>query len=174
MLHIGNERVPLCSGIDRRSFLQVGATGTAGLSLPAWMQLEADGAVDYSKAKIKNCITLLLIGSPGHLDTWDMKPEAPADIRGKFKPIATNVEGIDICEHFPMMARMMDKVALIRSLYHTGPAPHEFGQRAMMTGHLFDENDIKPYCGSVIARVQFKNCFDRIRLTASQRRSRQF
>ena len=153
MLHIGNERVPLCSGINRRSFLQVGATGMAGLSLPAWMQMEADGAVDFSKAKIKNCITLLLIGSPGHLDTWDMKPEAPADIRGKFKPIPTNVEGIDICEHFPMMARMMDKVALIRSLYHTGPAPHEFGQRAMMTGHLFDENDIKPYCGSVIARV---------------------
>ena len=110
MLHIGHDRVPLCSGPDRRSFLQAGAAGLAGLTLPSLGRLEALGAVDPKKAKIKNCITLFLVGSPGHLDTWDMKPDAPADIRGKFKPISTNVSGIQICEHFPRMARMMDKV----------------------------------------------------------------
>ena len=76
MLHIGHEKVPVCSGPSRRSFLQAGAAGLAGISLPNFMQLEASGAVDYSKAKIKNCITLFLVGSPGHLDTWDMKPDA--------------------------------------------------------------------------------------------------
>ena len=118
MLNIGNERVPVCSGLDRRSFLQAGSAMLGGLSLPALMNLQASGAVDASKANIKNCITLFLVGSPGHVDTWDMKPEAPDDIRGAFKPIDTNVPGIQICEHFPLMARMMDKVALIRSLHH--------------------------------------------------------
>ncbi|MBP89444.1 MAG: hypothetical protein CMJ64_22495 [Planctomycetaceae bacterium] len=153
MLHIGNERVPLCSGINRRSFLQAGAAGLAGLTLPTLMQLEAAGSVDYSKVKIKNCITLFLVGSPGHLDTWDMKPDAPDDIRGKFKPIDTNVSGLQICEHFPLMARMMDKVALVRSLHHKTGASHENGQRWMMTGHDFNANNAQPYIGSAISRV---------------------
>ncbi|MFP6767930.1 MAG: DUF1501 domain-containing protein, partial [Planctomycetaceae bacterium] len=100
-----------------------------GLSLPNAHRLEAAGVIDASKQKIKNCITLFLVGSPGHLDTWDMKPAAPADIRGKYKPIDTNVAGIQICEHFPLMARMMDKVALVRSLHHNTGASHENGQR---------------------------------------------
>jgi len=153
MLHIGNERVPLCSGNSRRSFLQAGAATLAGLSLPGLFRLQAAGAVDESKAKIKNCITLFLVGSPGHLDTWDMKPDAPDDIRGKFKPIQTNVNGVQICEHFPLMARMMDKVALVRSLYHNTGASHENGQRWMMSGHDFNENNPQPYMGSVISRV---------------------
>ncbi len=124
-----------------------------GLSLPAWMSLEASGAVDPSQQKIRNCITIFLVGSPGQLDTWDMKPEAPAEIRGKFKPIDTNVPGIQICEHFPLMARMMDKVALIRSLHHKTGATHENGQRWMMTGHDFNPDSMKPYSGSVISRV---------------------
>ena len=153
MLHIGNERVPVCSGINRRSFLQVGAASMAGLSLPNWLQLEASGAIQPNKAKIRNCITLFLVGSPGHIDTWDMKPNAPADIRGKFKPISTNVTDIQICEHFPKMARMMDKVALIRSLHHDTGASHENGQRWMMTGHDFNRNNMQPHMGSVVSRV---------------------
>ena len=153
MLHIGNERVPVCSGTNRRSFLQAGATGLLGLSLPGMMQLEALGAIDNGQARIKNCITLFLVGSPGHLDTWDMKPEAPDDVRGKFKPIDTNVPGIQICEHFPLMARMMDKVALVRSLHHKTGASHENGQRWMMSGHDFNANNPQPYMGSVISRV---------------------
>ena len=153
MLHIGDERVSVCSGIRRRSFLQAGAAGMAGLSLPEWMTLQAAGAVDESKAKIRNCITLFLVGSPGHVDTWDMKPDAPDDIRGPFKPIETNVPGIEICEHFPLMARMMDKVALIRSLHHKTGASHENGQRWMMTGHDFSADSMKPYIGSVVSRM---------------------
>ena len=155
MLHVGNEKVPMCSGHGptRRSFLQAGSVGLMGLSLPAWMSLEASGAVDQSQQKIRNCITIFLVGSPGQHDTWDMKPEAPAEIRGKFKPIDTNVPGIQICEHFPLMARMMDKVALIRSLHHKTGASHENGQRWMMTGHDFNADSMKPYSGSVISRV---------------------
>jgi hypothetical protein len=74
MLHIGNARVSFCSGVSRRSFLQAGAAGLAGLSLPEAMRLEAAGAVDPAQAKVRNCITLFLVGSPCHLDTWDMKP----------------------------------------------------------------------------------------------------
>src|SRR5580704_4375960 len=153
MLGIGNARVPVCHGVTRRSFLQAGTAGIAGLSLPATLSLEAAGAVDPSKSEIRNCITIFLVGSPGHLDTWDMKPEAPAEIRGKFQPIDTNVPGIQICEHFPFMARMMDKVALIRSLHHKTGATHENGQRWMMTGHDFNPDSVKPHCGSVISRV---------------------
>src|SRR5687768_6566614 len=105
MLHVGNVRVPVCHGVTRRSFLRAGSAGLAGLSLPALLQLQAAGAINPAKAKIKNCITLFLVGSPGHVDTWDMKPDAPAEVRGKFAPIDTNVPGIQICEHFPLMAR---------------------------------------------------------------------
>jgi hypothetical protein len=125
----------------------------AGLSLPEWLRLEAAGVVDEKKAKIRNCITLFMVGSPGHLDTWDMKPDAPEDIRGKFKPISTSVPGTQICEHFPRMARVMDRVALIRSLHYSTGASHENGQRWMMTGHDFNAANKQPHMGSVISRV---------------------
>lgn len=153
MLNLGSEKLPLCSGPNRRSFLTVGAAGMASLALPVLERLKASGAVDEGKAKIRNCITIFLVGSPGQLDTWDMKPDAPENVRGKFKPIKTNVTGIQICEHFPLMARMMDKVALIRSLHHKTGATHENGQRWMMTGHDFNPDSIKPHFGSVISRV---------------------
>ena len=153
MLNIGNEKVPLCNGVSRRSFLQAGSAGLAGMTLPALMNLQARGAVVESQAKIKNCITIFLVGSPGHLDTWDMKPDAPAEVRGKFSPISTKVPGIQICEHFPLMARMMDKVSLIRSLNYNTGSTHENGQRWMMTGHDFGPDAVKPHVGSVISRV---------------------
>jgi hypothetical protein len=153
MLHVGNVKVPVCHGVTRRSFLQAGSAGLAGMTLPGLLQLQAAGAVDENQAKIRNCITLFLVGSPGQLDTWDMKPDAPAEVRGKFAPINTNVPGIQICEHFPLMARMMDKVALIRSLHHKTGATHENGQRWMMTGHEFNADSMKPHSGSVISRV---------------------
>lgn len=153
MLSIGNVRVPVCHGVTRRSFLHAGSAGLVGLTLPTLVDLRRAGAIDESKSKIKNCITLFLVGSPGHVDTWDMKPDAPDNVRGKFKPISTNVPGVQICEHFPLMARMMDRVALIRSLHHKTGATHENGQRWMMTGHEFNADAVKPHSGSVIARV---------------------
>ncbi len=153
MLNIGNVKIPLCEGISRRSFLQVGAAGMATMGLPNLMRLEASGVSSPNRARIRNCITLFLVGSPGHLDTWDMKPDAPSEVRGKFSPTRTNVPGIQICEHFPMMARRMDKIALIRSLHHRTGATHENGQRWMMTGHDFNADSMKPHGGSVVSRV---------------------
>ena len=153
MLNVGRESVPLCDGVSRRSFLQAGTAGLATMMLPNLVRMEAAGAVDNSKSRIRNCITIFLVGSPGQLDTWDMKPDAPAEVRGKFKPTATNVPGIQICEHFPFMAKNMDKVALIRSLHHRTGATHENGQRWMMTGHDFNADSVKPHVGSVISRV---------------------
>ena len=152
MLNVGNVKVPVCHGVTRRSFLAGGRGGpgwadAAGADEPA----SREGGRRERQAKIKNCITIFLVGSPGHLDTWDMKPDAPAEVRGKFKPISTNVPGIQICEHFPLMARMMDKVALIRSLHHNTGATHENGQRWMMTGHDFNADSVKPHGGSVIS-----------------------
>src|SRR5215210_1896438 len=138
MLNVGNVKVPVCHGVTRRNFLQAGTAGLVGLTLPNLARLEAGGAVDQSRARIKNCITIFLVGSPGHLDTWDMKPDAPENIRGKFKPISTSVPGVQICEHFPRMAKIMDRVALIRSLHYSTGSSHENGQRWMMTGHDFD------------------------------------
>ena len=153
MLNVGNVPVPLCQGLTRRGFLRVGSAALAGMTLPNLLRLEEAGAATPRRDRIRNCITLFLVGSPGHLDTWDMKPDAPAEVRGKFKPIATNVPGIRICEHFPLMARMMDKVALIRSLHHKTGATHENGQRWMMTGGDFNADAVRPHSGSVISRV---------------------
>ncbi len=153
MLNIGNVKVPVCHGVTRRSFLQVGTAGLAGMALPSLLGLESAGAVEPRRDRIRNCITIFLVGSPGHLDTWDMKPDAPAEVRGHFRPIRTNVTGIQICEHFPLMARMMDKVALIRSLHHRTGATHENGQRWMMTGHDFNADSVQPHTGSVVSRV---------------------
>src|SRR5262245_25417593 len=153
MLHIGNVKVPTCGGPTRRSFLQAGAAGLVGLNLPDFLRMKAAGAVDEAKAEVKNCIALFLVGSPGHLDTWDLKPNAPANIRGPFKPTRTNVNGIHICEHLPLMAKLANRYSLIRSLYHNSAPSHETGQQWMMTGHEFGSAAAHPHAGSVIARV---------------------
>src|SRR6186713_2787680 len=81
MLNVGKEKVSLCSGINRRSFLQLGTAGMATMALPTLFKLEAAGSTKSSSSNIRNCITIFLVGSPGQLDTWDMKPDAPAEIR---------------------------------------------------------------------------------------------
>ena len=157
MLNLGNVELPLCHGhgVTRRSFLSAGSAGLATMALPSLLKMEASAAPDSSssRSRIKNCITIFLVGSPGQLDTWDMKPDAPDTVRGKFKPTQTNVTGVRICEHFPLMARMMDKIALIRSLHHKTGATHENGQRWMMTGHDFNPDSVKPHVGSIVSRV---------------------
>jgi uncharacterized protein (DUF1501 family) len=140
----------------RRDFLQVGVFGGLGLTLGAMLKSEAARAADPVKKiepKAKSVIHVYLQGGFAHMDSFDPKPDAPAEIRGKFKPISTNVPGIQICEHFPQMARMMDKVALVRSLHHKTGATHENGQRWMMTGHEFNADSVKPHVGSVISRA---------------------
>ena len=125
--------VQFCDGLRRRDFLHAGSLAFLGFGLPQLFDLKALGAVDESKKDI-NCIFLMLVGGSSQLDTWDPKPDAPAEIRGPNRPIKTNVPGMEISEIFPRMAKHADKYALIRSCYHTAPAVHGTGHQMMQTG----------------------------------------
>jgi hypothetical protein len=98
-----DKKVHFCDGVTRRDFLHAGSLGFLGLTLPEFLTFKAAGAVDPKKDV--NCIQLMLVGGPSQLDTWDMKPDAPASIRGPYKPIKTNVPGMEISEIFPRKAR---------------------------------------------------------------------
>ncbi len=113
MLTVLGSKYRLCDGVTRRNFLKIGAIGMGGLSLPQLYQAEAGSGIRNSH---KAVIMVFLPGGPPHQDMWDLKLDAPSDIRGEFKPIATNVPGIQICEEFPRMAKMADKFAFIRSI----------------------------------------------------------
>src|SRR4051794_13027096 len=105
-----------CDGITRRGFLRIGAFG-GGLSLAGMLRAQALGSTKQgSGSRPKSAIMVYLPGGPSHMDMWDLKPEAPAEFRGEFSPVPTNVPGVSICEHFPMQARMFDRLAVIRSI----------------------------------------------------------
>jgi len=145
--------VEFCDGLRRRDFLHAGSLSCLGLGLNQLFGLKALGAVDNSKSD-KNCIMLMLVGGPSQLDTWDMKPNAPAEIRGPYKPIKTNVSGIEISENFPLMAKHADKYALIRSVYHTAAAVHDTGHQMMQTGRLFQGGIEYPHIGCVLSKLK--------------------
>ncbi len=113
MLTIEGQSSRFCDGVSRRSFLRIGALGMGGLALPQILRAEAQAGLKKSH---KAVIMIYLPGGPPHQDTFDLKLDAPSEIRGEFKPIRTNVPGIQICEHLPLMAGMMDKLAVIRSM----------------------------------------------------------
>lgn len=113
MLTILGKRYRLCDGVSRRSFLKIGGLALGGASLPKLLQAESQGGARRSHKAI---IMIFLPGGPPHQDMFDLKLDAPSEIRGEFKPIKTNVPGIDICEHFPRLAAMTDKVAILRSI----------------------------------------------------------
>jgi hypothetical protein len=146
-----NRRVQLCDGFHRRDFLHAGALSALGLSLTDLFQRKAMGATN---ADSKNCIFLMLVGAPSQLDTWDMKPGAPAEIRGPFKPIKTNVPGIEISEIFPNLAKHADKFAILRSMYHTAAAVHDTGHQMMQTGRLFQNGIEHPHAGCVLGKLR--------------------
>src|SRR6184192_2852164 len=106
-----------CDGVSRRDFLKAGTLGFLGLNLPTYLRY-ADAAAAEGKAVDKSAIFVYLGGGQTHLDTWDLKPGAPAEIRGEFKPIKTNVSGIEISEHLPRTARWMHRCAIVRSVHH--------------------------------------------------------
>src|SRR5262245_23388137 len=138
------------SSLSRRDFFRVGAAsaGAAGLTL-------AGGAVaSETRRGDTNLILLFLVGGPSQLDTWDMKPSAPSTVRRPFQPIATNLAGIQICEHFPRMARMANRYAIVRSVHHTAAPIHETGQQLMQTGRLFRLGQEYPHYGSVLAQAR--------------------
>ena len=101
-----------CDGMSRRNFLRIGGLGL-GLSLSELFALEAQAGAGRSN---KSLILIYLVGGPPHQDMFDLKPDAPREIAGEFRPIETNVPGIEICEHMPRLAGMMDKLAVIRSI----------------------------------------------------------
>ncbi|MBI3667731.1 MAG: DUF1501 domain-containing protein [Acidobacteria bacterium] len=148
MIRLDAERpVHFCDGLSRRDFLHAGALAYLGLGLTDLIGLKARGAVNPGKDV--NCIMLFLVGGPSQLDTWDMKPNAPAEIRGPYKPISTKVPGIQVCEVFPRMARNADKFALVRTVYHTAAAVHDTGHQMMQTGRLFQGGIEYPHAGCV-------------------------
>jgi len=140
----GEGCVTTCDGVTRRDFLQVGALGAVGLSLPQLMAAEkgAHGKDD------KNVIMIFNLGAPSQLDTWDMKPEAPTEIRGPFKPITGKGKNFQVSEIFPEHAKLADKFSLVRSCYHTAAAVHDTGHQMMQTGRLFTGGIITPHAGS--------------------------
>src|ERR1051325_1042256 len=141
--------------MNRRSMLKVGALALGGLTLPNLLKVRAEG----SATTRKSVILVWLAGGPSHIDMYDLKPNAPAEVRGEFKPIDTNVPGIRIGEHLPRQARIMDKMAVVRSAYHTN-AGHGMGSQWMLTGYqpTIEVNDnIYPSTGSVVAKMRGAN-----------------
>ena len=121
-----------CDGLTRRDFFRVGALAGIGLCLPRFLELSAVGAV--APAKGKAAIYVRLAGGPSHLDTFDMKLDAPDSHRGEFKDISTNVPGIRICEHLPKLAQCADKYSILRGVSHT-LAAHDLGSEYLLTGN---------------------------------------
>jgi len=142
---------------SRRSFLQVGALAVGGLTLPNLLRLRA--AQPAAARQKKSVILIWQAGGPSHIDMYDLKPNAPAEVRGEFKPISTNVPGIQIGEHLPNQAKLFDKLSVVRSAFHTN-AGHGMGSQWMQTGYqaTIEVNDnIYPSTGSVVAKMNGPN-----------------
>ena len=155
MLTLWGKRQHFCDGISRRNFLKIGAFG-AGLSLAEMLRLRAaagtGSAAGASSVGNKAAIMIYLPGGPSHIDMYDLKPDAPKEFRGEFKPIATNVPGVQICEHFPLQARMWDKLAVVRSLVSVD----EHSDSLVMTGYRERVNRTAhhPSFGAVMSKLR--------------------
>lgn len=146
----GKSSSRFCDGISRRNFLTIGGLGLGGLSLPQLLRAESANGIRHSS---KSVIMVYLPGGPPHQDMYDLKTEAPSEIRGEFQPIATNVPGIQICEHLPRLAKLADKLIFIRSMVGAKDRHESF---QCMTGRLNERNPPGgwPEFGSVISRLQ--------------------
>jgi Protein of unknown function (DUF1501) len=167
VLTIQGQRQRLCDGTSRRAFLQLGALGGLGLSLPTLLQAAASQPTSSGagSARAKRCILLFLTGGAPQTDTWDPKPDAPEQYRGELQPIATAVPGVRVSELFPRLAPQTDKCCLVRSVSH-GDRVHTSAGYTMLTGMVHPQangrsaGDIKPgphdhpHLGSLLALVQ--------------------
>ena len=153
-------RSTFCDGVTRRDLLRLGTAGLfgLGLDLPRLLELEA-AAPPVGRRRGLSLIYLFLHGGLSTIDTWDMKPDAPTEFRGEFRPIRSNVSGIDLCEHLPRMAKTMDRISLVRSFRHHN-SDHGAADHYMLTGYFpqagfnpsLTPNNQKPSHGAVIAR----------------------
>jgi Protein of unknown function (DUF1501) len=169
MLRILGNRKRLCDGITRRDLLQVGGASLLGLSLTRLLEAQSDAAqsertrgdLAASFGRAKHCILLFLYGSPSQLETFDMKPNAPVEIRGTMKPILSSLPGLDVVEHLPRTARVMDRVAVVRSVTHPYPihgvAFATTGTPAIDVAMELSPTDQRhqPYVGSIV-EYQFR------------------
>jgi hypothetical protein len=163
MLSIGsNLRQRFHDGTSRRAFLRAGTLSVGGLSLSHLLRLEARGA-RQARSSHKSVIMIYLCGAPSHQDTYDLKPEAPAEYRGEFKPIKTNVPGMDICELLPLQAKMADKLAIIRNLRALATDTHM--PEELLSGFPFGPEGgpasvkpgLRPTFGSVVSKLHPAN-----------------
>lgn len=165
MLSLTGHPLHVCDGISRRELLRVGGLAATGLCLPTLLRQEArareGGAVQRPK-RAKQCLLIFLEGGPSHIDLWDMKPQAPAEVRGEFQPIRTTVPGVHVCEHLPLLARQMHHLAQVRSVTH-GITDHNAGSYYMLTGRypvvgsslvVADSPKNFPPYGAVLARLR--------------------
>jgi hypothetical protein len=149
----GHGRSHTCNGVARRDFLRVGALGALGLSLPQYLAAQEQGAIK-SGHDGRAAILIFNLGAPSQLDTWDMKPDAPAEIRGPFQPISTKSADIQISEIFPKHAQVADKFSIVRSCYHTAAAVHDAGWQMMQTGRLFSGGVETPHIGAAVSYLR--------------------
>jgi hypothetical protein len=133
--------------LRRRNCLQLGGLGMLGLSLPRLLQAEQD-----TGSRAKSCIFIVQYGGASHIDSFDLKPNAPAEVRGPYQPIATAVPGTQMCELLPRLAGLSDQFAIIRSMTHGNPG-HDGGMHVCMTGHS-QPTEATPYFGSVVSKLK--------------------
>jgi hypothetical protein len=148
MLSILGRGTKLCDGVTRRELLRVGGLALAGLTLADVLRLRA--AADPGAGRGKSVIMIWLRGGPSHIDSYDMKPQAPAEVRGEFKPIATNVPGVQVCEHLPRQAQIMDKLAVLRGIQSNDLGDHT--PHYILTG--FADRGKRPAFGSVVSYLR--------------------
>jgi hypothetical protein len=139
-------------GFSRRDFLRVGSAGLLGLTLSDILRLEARATASQERQRAQGVILVWMGGGPSHIDLWDMKPNAPDGIRGEFRPVRTRAEGIQICEHMPRLADVMDRCTLVRSLHHSIPE-HGAGNTFIQTGHPPGPLFQYPSMGSLTANL---------------------
>ncbi len=121
--------------MSRRQMLRVGSLGLAGLSLPTLLRADAQRRVTGTRARADACVLIFLNGGPSQPDMWDLKPDAPLEIRGEFKPIDTSLPGVKFSEHLPRLAKHMHRSALVRSAHHLVGHAHGAAVYTMLTGH---------------------------------------
>jgi uncharacterized protein (DUF1501 family) len=148
---LGQGCATTCNGTTRRDFLKVGALGAIGFSLADFFAAKAAGRVIGRDER--SAIMIFNLGAPSQLDTFDMKPDAPAEIRGPFKPISTKSPDIQISEIFPLHAKVADRFSLVRSCHHGGAAVHDAGWQVMQTGRVFTGGVNTPHVGSVVSAL---------------------
>jgi hypothetical protein len=140
------------AAVNRREFLRVGGLSLFGLGLPQLLQARSSPS---STPRAKACILLFMWGGPAQQDTWDMKPLAPVEFRGEFRPIATSVPGLQVCEHLPRLARRAHKLALIRSMTHND-VDHTSATHFLLTGKAAPRGPLSddwPSYGSILAKL---------------------